>query len=58
MSKQALVTVINCLDCPWCAECGGGEVDRCFNEDSPCGEDCTPIEDVHTIPNWCPLEDV
>jgi hypothetical protein len=54
MIKKTIIIFEQCLDCPYCSEERNN--DRCFSE--LLEEDTKKIDDVYSIPNWCPLEDV
>ena len=57
MGKKLTIIIGDCFDCPYLNECSGDRPDMCIHEDSPGGEDRTPIPDVRNIPDWCPLEE-
>lgn len=58
MGKRLVTEIGACFECFYCTEANTKQKDTCFHEGSPGGEDCTVIEDIGTIPEWCPLEDL
>ena len=58
MGKRLVIEIGACFECSYCTEANTKQKDMCFHEGSPGGEDGTVIEDINTIPEWCPLEDL
>lgn len=58
MKRKVTITFSRCDDCPFFYEGNSFSPNCCINEKSPGGENTTPITDIRTIPEWCPLEKV